>query len=144
MSLIYTRNCVICSSPDIVITGGHVIRRSTYVVSNEPNKDIIIVASLCEKHQHAKSIKDGYFGEYEKWMGMCDNPFKKDEKKLDFAEITCRLLDHLASDNEENYQQTAKLLGISVEEYDEYLTYAKVEKITDVREKHRGCDATID
>lgn len=49
---------------------------------------------------------------------LCFNQFKKDVKKLDFAEITCKLL-----------------IGISEHDFEEFLGYARVDKVVDARDE---------
>lgn len=133
MSIIKTQNCVICGSPDIVVASGHVIRKDTYIAFGNPHKDISIIASRCAKHED-EFRKDGYFGEYKEWMGMCDDSFKKKVKKLDFTEITERLLNVIAEDDKEFNAQLARVIGISEAEFNEYLDYVKIEKVGDARD----------
>jgi hypothetical protein len=77
--LIYTRRCVICGSDNIVCASGHVVRRNTFINSKQENQDIHIIAGRCFDHRDTKSLNEmtGYFGLYQEWMGMCDDPFNQ-------------------------------------------------------------------
>lgn len=87
--LLYTKYCVICKDPAKPITsaGGHVIRKRTYINDFIYN-DVAIIASVCQDHKDVECGPDGYLGEYTEDMGICDNPFQKQEpKKLAFKDI---------------------------------------------------------
>ena len=138
MSTIKTRNCVICGSSDIAVASGRVIRKDTYTTLGGLFQDIVIIASKCEKHKDEFRV-DGYYGEYKEWMGMCDDPFKKEikkEEKPDFKEITNKVLDYLMNNVDEVNRQIAKVIGISEDDFSDYLDYAKIEKVVDARNKN--------
>jgi hypothetical protein len=76
--VLYTQKCVICGSAAIDTASGHVVRFRTFIDDGE-YKDLHIIASRCTIHAHTlpKYQKQGYYGEYKEWMGICDNPWKK-------------------------------------------------------------------
>lgn len=136
MSTIKTRNCVICGSPDVVEFSGHVIRKNTYATLYGSYQDIIIITSKCAKHREERR-ENGYFGEYKEWMGMCDDPFKKEVKKEnpDFKEITNRVLNYIAVSDDEVNRQIAEGIGIDMDYFEDYLDYAKVKEVVDTRDE---------
>lgn len=77
MSMIYTKRCVICKRQGIVVAGGHVVRKSTFIGGFSNHVDIHIIASLCDDHQNNKPGSGGYYGEYSADMGMTDDPFRE-------------------------------------------------------------------
>lgn len=84
--LIYTKNCVVCGSNKVVVAGGHVKRKETYTGDSVNNPsgyvELSVIASCCFEHQKGNFSDDkGCFGDYEDWMGMCDDSFNQDENK---------------------------------------------------------------
>lgn len=69
---LYTRNCIICKSPDIVTYSGYVIRKNTFIEAYVYH-DVHIVACFCEEHEDYK-IKHNYYIEYTDDMGIVDVP----------------------------------------------------------------------
>ena len=141
MSTIYTRKCIICGSPDIYIVGGHVIRKHTFVNCGKPVTNIMIIASRCEAHKN-EFRKHGYFGEYKDWMGMCDNPFKKDEdsnevqekEKMSYEDIAENILDIIYGFDMTAKKELADHIGISCDDFDDFLGYAEIVEVGDIRD----------
>lgn len=75
LNILFTKNCVICGSPDIIISNGHVMMKiwsqggfwNDVCYSQFP---ISVMASRCKSHENVEDIKGGYFGEWQSFMGI--------------------------------------------------------------------------